>query len=458
MVAEVAAAVRERRVSAVDLVTMSLERIDRLDPPLGAVTAVFPERALEAARALDERGAEGRLAGLPLLVKDTTDVQGLVTNFGSRTMLDRPPAKESELTVERMVAEGAIVVGRTNVPEFAFQGWTANDVFGATGNPWALEWSPGGSSGGSGAAVAAGLAAAALGTDGAGSIRIPAAACGLFGLKPQRDRVPRTPHDADGSHWIVFGALTRSVLDTALVLDAIAASGPGGAAAPRSFADAARARPGRLRIAASSSFPRGTLGRLSPDVARALEDTAALLRSLGHEVVPRDIDFGANDAPVIVGLLFRGMHDFVADVERPERLERRSRAIARPGALISDRMLERLRERERRLAARVGQLFDEHDVLLTPVLSRPPVRAGLMEGRGAAVTYLWATGWVPFNVLWNSTGQPAASVPAGFTADGLPLAVQLVGRPHDEATLLSLAAELEAARPWADRRPPLSSA
>jgi len=160
---------------------------------------------------------------------------------------------------------------------------------------------------------------------------------------------------------------------------------------------------------------------------------------------------------VIVGLLFRGMHDFVADVERPERLERRSRAIARPGALISDRMLERLRERERRLAARVGQLFDEHDVLLTPVLSRPPVRAGLMEGRGAAVTYLWATGWVPFNVLWNSTGQPAASVPAGFTADGLPLAVQLVGRPHDEATLLSLAAELEAARPWADRRPPLSS-
>jgi amidase len=148
------------------------------------------------------------------------------------------------------------------------------------------------------------------------------------------------------------------------------------------------------------------------------------------------------------------MRDIVAEVERPERLERRTRAIARPGALISDGARARLLQRERGLAARLGDLFVAHDVLLTPMMSRPAVRAGIMEGRGATLTYLWETGWVPFSVLWNSTGQPAASVPAGFAADGLPLAVQLVGRPHDEATLLSLAAQIEATQPWANRRPP----
>ncbi len=152
------------------------------------------------------------------------------------------------------------------------------------------------------------------------------------------------------------------------------------------------------------------------------------------------------------------MHDLVSDVERPERLERRTRAIARPGALISDRALERLQHAERELGERLRRIFDDHDVLLTPVMSRPAVRVGIMEGRGAIVTYLWETGWVPFNVLWNSTGQPSMSVPAGFGEEGLPLAAQIVGRPHAEAMLLSLAAQLEAARPWAARHPPTASA
>ena len=160
--------------------------------------------------------------------------------------------------------------------------------------------------------------------------------------------------------------------------------------------------------------------------------------------------------PVILGLMFRAIRDFVGEVERPQRLERRTRALARPGALVSDRLLERLLAAESRIRERVGRLFDEHDVLMTPVMSEPAVPAGIMEGRGATATYLWETGWVPFNVLWNSTGQPAASIPAGFSADGLPLAVQLIARPSDEATLLSLAAQLEHARPWADRHPPVS--
>jgi amidase len=169
-----------------------------------------------------------------------------------------------------------------------------------------------------------------------------------------------------------------------------------------------------------------------------------------------DIPLRLRDVFVLVGLMFRGIHELVGEIEAPQRLERRTRALARPGALVSDGLLERLLAAERRMAERVGRLFADHDVLLMPVMSEPAVRAGIMEGRGATVTYLWETGWVPFNVLWNSTGQPAASVPAGFTAAGLPLAVQLVGRPHDEATLLSLAAQIEHARPWAHHRPPVS--
>src|SRR6266542_2494757 len=181
MLTQLAQAVRERRLSAVELVQESIARIERLDPALNAVTAVWPEEALAEASTLDRRGAEGPLAGLPLLVKDNTDVAGKVTNFGSRTMLERPPAERSEITVERMVAAGAIVLGRTNIPEFAFQGWTDNDLFGPTRNPWGLEWSPGGSSGGSGAALAAGLVPLATGTDGGGSIRTPA---GMIGRRP----------------------------------------------------------------------------------------------------------------------------------------------------------------------------------------------------------------------------------------------------------------------------------
>src|SRR5512134_1706767 len=218
MLALLADAVRARRVSAVELVGTALERIERLDPALNAVTAVRPERALDEARALDERGAEGPLAGLPLLVKDNTDLAGTVTHFGSRTMLGRAPAERSEVTVERMLAAGAIAVGRTNIPEFAFQGYTDNDVFGPTRNPWGLDWSPGGSSGGSGAALGAGMAPLATGTDGGGSIRTPAAFCGLVGLKPTAGLIGRRPIPS----WLELstqGPLAHTVDDARLLLD-----------------------------------------------------------------------------------------------------------------------------------------------------------------------------------------------------------------------------------------------
>src|SRR3954452_5770521 len=441
--------VRRGGVSARELVGLALGRIERLDGELNAFGAVFSERALVDAERADERRARGErapLLGVPVAVKDEIDIAGEITSRGTGA-INAKASSDAEV-VRRLQDAGAIVIGKTTMPELGLWPFTESLTWGVTRNPWDVERTPGGSSGGSAAAVAAGLVPTAIGADGAGSIRIPAACCGLFGLKPQSGRVPRAPHDRDGSTWIVFGALTRSVLDSGIVLDVLADASGGTA-----FADAARAAPGRLRVATSFAFPRGTRGTLAPDMTRALEDTAELLRALGHEVVERDIEFGTRDVAPIVGLLFRGMHDLASEVERPERLERRTRAIARPGALISDRALERLQRTERELGERLLRLFDDHDVLLTPVMSRPAVRAGTMEGRGATVTYLWQTGWVPFNVLWNSTGQPSMSVPAGFGADGLPLAAQIVGRPHAESTLLSLAAQIEGARPWADRRP-----
>src|SRR3954471_14834857 len=441
--------VQRGEVSSREVVEVALRRIERLDRDLNAFGAVYPERALAQAAEADRRHRSGEplpLLGVPVAIKDEMDLAGEITSRGTGA-ITTPAAQDAEV-VRRLHAAGAVIVGKTTMPELGLWPFTESITWGVTRNPWDLERTPGGSSGGSAAAVAAGLVPAALAADGAGSIRIPAACCGLFGLKPQSGRVPRAPHHRDGSTWIVFGALTRSVLDSGIVLDVLADASGGTA-----FANAARAAPGRLRVATSFAFPRGTRGTLAPDMSRALEDTAELLRALGHDVVERDIEFGTRDVATIVGLLFRGMHDLASEVERPERLERRTRAIARPGALISDRALERLQRAERELGERLLRLFDDHDVLLTPVMSRPAVRAGTMEGRGATVTYLWQTGWVPFNVLWNSTGQPSMSVPAGFGEDGLPLAAQIVGRPHAEATLLSLAAQIEGARPWADRRP-----
>jgi amidase len=441
--------VRRGDVSARELVELALSRIERLDPELNAFAAVYAERALLEATQADARVRAGEsrpLLGVPVAVKDEIDIGGEVTSHGTGAMVTRAAA-DAEV-VRRVRAAGGIVLGKTKMPELGLWPFTESVTWGVTRNPWDAERTPGGSSGGSAAAVAAGMVPAALGADGAGSIRIPAACCGVFGLKPQRDRVPRTPHDADGMHWVVFGALTRSVLDTGVMLDVLAADDR--------FARAAQARPTRLRIAVAKGFPTGTRGRLSDEVDAALESTADVLRSLGHTVVEGAVDMRPRDVPVIVGLLFRAVREIVGSAERPQRLERRTRAFARPGALVSDRMTERLLAAESALSDRIGSMFDDYDVLLTPVMSAPAMRAGAMEGRGAIATYFWETGWVPFTILWNITGQPAASVPAGQSAEGLPVAVQLVGRHDDESTLLSLAAELEAERPWVDRRPQIS--
>jgi amidase len=452
-------------ISSRELVELYLRRIARFDERLNAFRVVFSERALlEADQADARRGAGDQrpLLGVPIAVKDDIDVAGEPTCVGTNAF-GEPAAADAEI-VRRARAAGAVLIGKTNVPELCAFPWTETPTWGVTRNPWNLQHSPGGSSGGSAAAVAAGLVGAGLGSDGGGSIRFPAAYCGLFGIKTERGRVPMAPH-LDCWHGLsVNGVITRSVRDSALFHDAIA-DGPPDARAPvlepSSFlaalaqADGAAegsARP--LRIALASRLPPSPLTRLHEDNRAALEDTAAALRALGHDV--EECDIGADlmaAAPEFTVRYLSGLRDEARALAHPERLERRMRALTRVAGRLPASALHWARGREAAYAERINRTFREHDVLLTPVTPAPPPRIGACQGRGWLWTSTVASARTPYTTPWNLTGQPACSVPAGFGADGLPRAVQLVGRPSDESTLMSLAAQLEAARPWAQERP-----
>jgi amidase len=451
---------RARQVSSHDLVALYLERIERLNPTLNAYRVVLADQALAEADQAQERIDAGEvtpLLGVPVAIKDEFDVAGQLNTLGTETK-DEPARADSEV-VRRLRAAGAVPIGITNVPELTIWPFTETKTWGKTRNPWNPERTTGGSSGGSGAAVAAGLAPLALGSDGAGSIRIPAAWCGLFGLKTQRGRISYMPLP---EHWYgmsVAGPLARTVLDAALFLDAVAGPAPGDAAAAPApaepFANAAQRSPRPLRIAVSTKVPPMVTARASAQSRAAVDETSALLRSLGHTVEKRDPDYGFAWSHVLRRFL-RGIHDDVRALPNQSRLEPRTRAMGRLSALVPARSVRRSRAAEPKVAARVNSLFRDFDVLVTPVTARPAPPVGKWEGRGALMT-LNGAGWhCPFTGMWNLTGQPAASVPAGFDDNGMPLSVQLIATPDDEATLLSLAAQLEEARPWADRRPPLS--
>lgn len=452
--------VRAGEVSPSELVRLYLERIGRLDPQLNSFREVFVEKALleaEQAEARLSAGEERPLLGVPIAIKDCVDVAGDVTTYGTDGFVE--PAKADSEIVRRLREAGAILLGKTTLPELAICGFTETATWGVTRNPWNPQRTPGGSSGGSAAAVAAGLAPIALATDGAGSIRIPAASCGLVGLKPQRGRVSLAP---DLQHWnglSAYNCVSRNVRDTALWLDLVSGGSqePGAPAPPpRPFSEAAATPPGRLRIAWSTAAPRAAAPPSVDEVAKgAVSETAELFRTLGHDVEQSDPNWGGIGNNITPRYL-RGIAEDFARVPYPERLERRTRGFARLGRLIPDKLFEQARRAEAADAARVNAIFDTHDVLMTPVMGGTALPVRRWEGRGALRTVLGMSRFYPFCVPWNYLGNPAMSVPAGFAADGMPLAVQIVGRPGDEATLLSLAAQLEAERPWADRRPPIS--
>ena len=443
-------------ITAPELLEVYLERIARLDSQLRCYRTVLADSArYEAAVAQDRLDAGERLPllGVPIAIKDDVDVAGEVTAYGSGG--HRPAVTSDAEAVRRVRAAGAVIIGKTNVPELMMFPYTESFTFGATRNPWNPRRTPGGSSGGSAAAVAAGLAPLALGSDGGGSIRIPSTWCGLFGLKPQRDRVSLEPHDDAWYGLSVNGPIARSVMDAALFLDATATvsgvPGPEG-----EFVAAAAREPGKLRIALSTKVPTLPV-RVGKEELAAVDQAGALLRELGHDVVIRDPEYPlpaiyANFLPRYL----RGISDEADAQAYPERLEARTRNVARLGSLFSDRRMKAVRAAEERVSNRIQSIFDDVDVVVTPGTAAGPSRIGAYQHRGAVSTLLLVAQRIPYFPIWNLTGQPAAAVPWDFDGDGLPLALQLVGRPYDEATLLSLSAQIEGARPWAHRRPPVS--
>jgi amidase len=456
--AEQARLIRDGEVTSRQLVEATLARIDRLDPMLNAYRVVFADRALAEADQADGRRKAGPptddrpLLGVPVAIKDDVDVAGECTAWGTAAH-DGPVARDGEAVV-RLRAAGAVIIGKTLVPEMTMLPATDTTTFGSARNPWDLTRTPGGSSGGSAAATAAGLCGVALGSDGAGSIRNPAAWTGLFGIKPTRDRVPVAPHDDAWQGLSVNGPIARTVADAALFLDATVDDGgvPDGG-----FLAAAAREPGRLRIAVSTKVPLGAMPYVGKEERAAVRATAELLRQLGHDVVERDPDYPPAIWLTAYTRVLRGISDDVkASMPHPERLERRTRRIAALGGAIPAGVVRWAREAEAAQSRRLAALWDDVDVLLTPAAVDGPYEVGVMGARGAAGFLARGAERLTFMPTWNVTGQPAASVPSGFDDDGLPLGVQLVGRHGDDAPLLSLSAQIEKARPWAGRRPTLA--
>ena len=441
-------------ITSTALTEQYLERIARLDAELGAFTVVLAESARAEAAAAQQRLDEGEsrpLLGVPIAIKDNVDVAGAYTTIG--TNAHGPEEARDAEVVRRLRAAGAVIIGKTACPELCMWPFTETVTFGATRNPWNKTRTPGGSSGGSAAATAAGLTSLALGSDAGGSIRIPASWCGVFGIKPQRGRVPLAPYD-DGWYGLNSnGPLTRTVEDAALFLDVTTSlPGPDGG-----FVAALAQTPRRLRIALSTKVPPLVIANVGAAQRSSVDEAGELLRELGHDVIRRDPDYPvAMIAGNFIPRYLRGIHDDATTLPRPARLEKRTRAMARLGGLIPDRLMTAVRSHEQAIAARVQTIFDDVDVVVTPGTASGPPRVGAYDRRGAIATLALGSGHVPFQQAFNVTGQPAAVVPWGFDGDNLPLSIQLVGRSYDEATLLALSAQIEAVRPWLRHRPQCS--
>jgi amidase len=439
---------RERELTPRELVETFLRRIEQHNPKLNAFRVVMAEEALAAADALGGRDlAEvGPLAGVPVAIKDDMGVAGQAISYGSRS--PEPVQTEDWEVAARLRRAGAIVLGITNVPELMAWPWCATEANGVTRNPWDTTRTPGGSSGGSAAAVAAGLISAATASDGGGSIRIPAACCGLVGMKPTRGLVPTAPKGELHLGLTVLGALARTVQDSALLLDVLAGS--------EVHLPAARRHPARrLRVAISTKVPPGLLARLSADQRQAFDRTARLLTELGHDVFEHDPRYGLMSLD-FTQTFFRGtadLHAQLADPQRTERLTKQLVAVA--GRIVTDRRRDAILARRRSQTDRVMAMWDQCDVLMLPVLSRTALPAEGALGKSAAVALDKAARFMPWNPMANMTGQPAISLPAGLGSDGLPTAIQLVGRHGSETLLYSLAAQLQEAKPWAGMLPAL---
>ncbi|WP_045877023.1 amidase [Pseudofrankia sp. DC12] len=444
-------------VSARELVGAALDRIQATQSTLNAFRRLRPQAALAEADAADRRLGAGErlpLLGVPIAIKDDTDLAGEPTAFGARG--EFPPQQADSEMVRKLKAAGAVIVGKTNTPEFGQWPFTEGPAFGVTRNPWNLDHTPGGSSGGAAAAVAAGLVAAAVGSDGAGSVRIPAAWTNLVGIKPQRGRISSAPVSEQFNGLTTFGPLALTVGDAALLLDVLSGSAPVDRARPPApdepFEAAASREPRRLRIGLSLKIPySGMAASLDPSVRDAVEKVGVTLTELGHEVVLADPAYG------LLGVTFlprslEAIDDWAHRVPDPRLLDGRTVANARTGRVLRPLLLA-ARGAEPMSRWRIGQVFRSVDVLLAPTTAVPPPLVGELNRPTNWETDHAIVAACPFTWPWNVLGWPAVNVPAGLAPTGLPLGAQLMGPANSESLLISLAAQLERSQRWYERRP-----
>ncbi|MCD9196857.1 amidase family protein [Aeromicrobium wangtongii] len=416
-----------------ELTEATLAAIERENPAINAVVRMLSDEAMAAADEADRRRAAGEdlpLLGVPIVVKDDLAVAGHTTGLGSRAML-RPASQDSDL-VAALRAEGMVVVAKSTLPELAIFGFTESAATGVTRNPHHHRHTPGGSSGGSAALVAAGAVGIATASDGAGSIRIPAACCGLVGFKPTHGTMP----SSGGWYGLsTQGGLARRVADSALFLDTVGTF-------PTSLVAAALTDPEPLRIGMSFSASAATRAApLDPQVRATVQAAAETFRAAGHTVTEVDVPYGLAAKALTIRYL-AGIRDGADGVDRPDLLEPRTRAIARLGRPFGARAVEWARRKGHEWGGRVHDGLGV-DVLLTPVMSGPAIEVEHWKGKGGLATVLSMNAFYPYTAQWNQAGVPAVSMPAGSAANGLPLAVQLIGRRGDDARLMSLAAQLE---------------
>jgi len=481
--------VRRGDVTALELVETAINRIERLNPQVNAVIHRMDESARTVAK---HEIPDGPFRGVPLLLKDLiSTVEGEPFRCGSRFLQGFVPPNDSEL-VKRYRRAGFVFLGKTNTPEFGLTPVTEPALFGPTNNPWDLSRTSGGSSGGSAAAVASGMVPVATGGDGGGSIRIPAACCGLFGMKPSRGRVPTGPDFGEIWHGaVVEHVLTRSVRDSAAILDATAGADAGAPyAAPhqeRPFLEESRREPGKLRIAFTDRAWLG--GAVHPDCLLALRETADLLERLGHHVEEATPSFnGRAFARAFLTMIVAELAGDIADAEvvlgrkaRPAYFEPATWGLTLLGRALPASQFSQAIRRLQRTAREIAPFFSTYDVLLTPTLAAPPVPTGSLQPTGTERAMLTVLGglragavlrmagileqtadkvfeFIPWTPVINATGQPAMSLPLCKSIDGLPIGMHFIGRFGDEATLYRLAGQLERAQPWLMDLPPLALA
>ena len=465
---ELAGMVRSGAISAQELVQSSLERIELLNPELNAFVEIDGERALATAAKIGP-GDQRPFAGVPVAIKNNRPVAGMRLTYGCALMEGFRCDYDHNIT-RRLRDAGFVIVGTTTLPEYGILPTSEARIFGPTRNPWNLERTPGGSSGGAAAAVASGMVPVAHGNDGGGSVRIPAACCGLVGLKPARGRISAAPELGDSSLGI-DGMLTRTVADTASILDVLAGYEPGDAtwAPPPSepFAAAADRDPGRMRIA-MTKLPPVPAATVDPVCAGAADSAAELLRSLGHEVIEVDPPWQQDGLSELFGVVFSSQialsiaysGHVAGRVPTADDMEPMSWAIfsmiSKLGTIEAQTASVRLQGYARRL---VSWLAD-YDALLTPALAERPLALGTLDtaAEDPMATFTRSGLFTPFTPVFNASGQPGISLPLFEGEDGLPLGVQLVGAPAGEGRLLALASQLERALPWAGRRAPVGQA